>query len=196
MGEITLKHDGDKFTIDVDDVGRDERMRYASMAPDSLHEIAEAEDDNEAMRKASVEPEVVEYLITVATETTAFTEDQLQDIPIDTMLTLTSEILNEVLAAEGGENDDTERRLKRVRCTAEFVEGLFTEKMAIVAGMPDDASLEDFSYDPSRNELQFIFHSEQWDKVAEGAEIPCHKAYGVGLGDSTKELSPADLTGR
>lgn len=197
MTQIRIEHDGEQYSIDVDDVDTVEKMHFAARAPDELQEVAEYEDEETAMQEASMTPDVIDYLIYVTTETTEFEEHQLQQMPMEPMLKLTSAVLEAALDDSDDDDADTgSRRLKRVRCTKDFIEGLFTEKMAIVAGMPDDATFEDFDYDPSRNEFQFIFQSDEWEPIAEGAEIPCYKAYSVGFGDSTKELSPSDLTGR
>lgn len=194
MTEVRIEHDGETFRIDVEELSSIEKMHFSARAPEELQELAEMENE-QPVNQCSFNSDVIDYLIYVTTETTDFTEEQLEAMQMESLLELTSAVLE---AALGEPDDDTHggRCLKRVRCTQEFVEGLFTEKMAIVAGMPDDASFEDFEYDPSRNEFHFIFESDEWEPLSEGAEIPCHKAYSVGFGDSTKELSPADLSER
>lgn len=195
MKQIRIELEDQTYSIAVEELDSIQKMQIASRAPDELQEVAGMEKE-EAMETMSVSDEMLDFLTYVATEATEFDEDALAQLPVEAFLEITTAILETALGDPEDVGDQTGRRLRRVRCTKEFVECLFTEKMAIVAGMPDDASFENFDYDPARNEFHFIFSSDEWESIAEGAEIPCHEAYGVGFGDSTKELPTADLPRR
>lgn len=182
MSEIRVEHDEKSFTIEVDDVGSVKQTSLAMRAPEELHETSP-----ESLDGTNATEDVLDFLIYTATETTDFTKDQLEQLPMEIMLEICTAIVEE-LFNDGTDSNYDNRRLKRVRCTQEFIECLFTQEMAVVAGMPDDTTFEQFDYDPARMEFQFIFSSQEWDKIAEGAEIPCHEVYGIGLDGWTSDI--------
>jgi hypothetical protein len=65
-----------------------------------------------------------------------------------------------------------DERVKAVPMTREVVEPLFRGDMAMVCGMPDDARFVRFYNEPRRDLLMFVFESEEFDIVEEGAVIP------------------------
>lgn len=196
MPTIKTTVDGYSYTVDVDDVGSIERMRIASRVPEELEKLAEMTEEEaiESMNASGISEETIMFLTDVTTQTTDFTEDELDQLPINTFIQLTTDILNEIFT-ESNDSMKDKKRVRRVRCSREYIDTLFTEKMSMICGMPDDASMVDFNYDPSRQEVQFIFESSEWKPIKEGAKIPTHEAYAVGLGDSTKELSSSTGSG-
>lgn len=183
MKQVRINHDGDKYSIDVEEPSKMEKMHLVARAPDSLHEVADCEPEDVDRH---IDPDLLDFLIDTTVEYTNFEREHLEAMPFEPMLEVTSAVLEAVLGEP--ETEHSRRRLRRVRATKEFIEVLFAGKAAVVAGMPDDARFEDFDYDPSRNELQFIFSSDEWEPIDEGASIPVHQAGVVELGDDFKEI--------
>ncbi len=191
MTEARFEYNGEQYTILVSDLTSTKRIHLAAKAPADF--TAVADECEGPVPVNSLSTDTMDYIVDVLEETTDFDREQIEQRDAEFVLKAGGAVLRSIF-----ENDDTDRQssrcLKRVRCSEEFVECLFTEKMAIVAGMPNDATLYNFNYDPSRNELQFIFESDEWESVAEGEKIPCHEAHGVGFGDSTREAETMDLS--
>lgn len=183
MKQVRFEYDGNSYSIDVEEPSKIEKIHLAARAPDSLHEVADSEPEN---IERHIDQEVIDFLMEVTADYTNFEREHLEAMPTDPMLQVTSAVLEAVLGEP--ETEHSRRRLKRVRATKGFIEVLFAGKAAVVAGMPDDARLEGFDYDPSRNELQFIFSSDEWEPIDEGAAIPVHQAGVVELGDDVKEI--------
>lgn len=182
--QIHVTHDDKNYTLDVEEPSSVEKMNLAAKAPDSLDKIAGADDPRDVDHH--IDEELIEYMIDVTVQTTDFERQHLKEVPMAPMMELGAKVIQAVFDSERDTHGD--RRVKRVRCTQQFIEVLFKSKASIVAGMPDDATFENFEYDPSRQELQFIFSSDEWEEIDEATEIPVHEATVVGIGDDTKEL--------
>jgi hypothetical protein len=166
--------DGTRYSVDVDEPSPVKKMQIAAGAPDELVENDLDLENVESVEDLDVDFEVtedlVDYLVDVATRVTELEESDLNRLQLRYQTELCAEILNAIF--EDDPTDPTNRCVKRVRMTEEVFEHLFKGEMTMVAGMPDDASFEDFNYDPSRMEFQFIFSSDEWEPIPEGAAIP------------------------
>ena len=187
MSKVSVMYEGKKYSVGVKELSPQSKISIATDAPDQLLEASKADGQDVSLNK-----ETIDYLITVVEEVTDFEKDEIEKLPTELLLDLSASVLEEIFS--DSQQSDKKNRVKRVRCTEEFVECLFTEKMAIVAGMPDNASFKNFEYDPARNEFNFIFESSEWEPVDEGGEIPLHEAYTVAFGDSDKELESAKFS--
>lgn len=190
MTQVTIEtEDGKKYSVDVQKPDPVEKMQIAAKAPDELVELGEEMEEGEDIDESDAEltPDIVDYMVEVATNTTELEENHLRQLSTKYQILLCSEILNVVFDEYADERDE-EKRVKRVRLTQEFVTHLFRGEMAMVAGLPDNATFEDFNYDPARMELQFIFSSDEWEPIPEGAQIPVVSATGVEIPSSTKKI--------
>lgn len=73
--------------------------------------------------------------------------------------------------------NDNEKRVKAVEMTREIVNPLFRGDLAMMCGLPDDATFKRFYRDGERDMLLFVFESEEFDIVEEGERIPHKQAY-------------------
>lgn len=176
MKEAKATIDGKQYAIKVKDLDNSDKIRLAMQAPSRLMEAAERGERPEDLTSAEETVEFMEYVLVEATE---FTDEQVEQLTLDQLLQLGAVTLNTALDDEEG--NDSKKRVRRVRATEEIVECIFKGEASVVAGMPDDASLENFEYDPSRNEIQFIFSSSEWEPIGEGEKIPLHEVAAVSL---------------
>lgn len=176
---------GHDLTVDVQKVSQLKQMRIASRAPDELVEVAEDADSAEDVDDVPYTPEVINYLVDVTTEVTEMEKEDFQDLSAQSTVAIGAEVINAVFNSDVS---DKSSRIKRVRATEQVIESLFGGEVTMVAGLPDDAELEYFEYDPSRNELQFIFSSEQWERIDEGAMIPVIEASVVQIPVSDRKI--------
>lgn len=179
---------GHDLTVDVQKVSQLKQMRIASRAPDELVEVAEDADSAEDVDDVPYTPEVINYLVDVTTEVTEMEKEDFQDLSAQSTIAIGAEVINTVFDSSDSDVSDKSRRIKRVRATEQVIESLFGGEVTMVAGLPDDAELEYFEYDPSRNELQFIFSSEQWERIDEGAMIPVIEASVVQIPVSDRKI--------
>lgn len=189
MTEITVNVNNTQYRIEVLEFSSIQKMHYGTKAPNSLLERDSTVDPKDA---DPVTDEEVEFLIEVGAAATNFTEDDLESLPLEELIQISSAILEAAFSGDG--DNQTGQKLKRVRCTEQFIECLFTNPVAVVAGMPDDASFKKVDYDPTSGAYNFIFESSEWEPMKQGEHIPYHKAYSVGFGDSSKNLSPTNLS--
>ena len=174
MNKQTVTIDGVNITIDItNDFSQMDKMRLAARMPDELVEAAEAADSEEEF-DFHLTVDVIDYFENVLKEATQLDDDTLDSMSCQDIGELASVVLNAIF--EGADTDNS-RRIRRIRASQDSIEAIFKGELAVVAGMPDDASMEDFHYDPSSNELQFIFSSNEWSKIGEGAEIPLVQAH-------------------
>jgi len=155
-----------ELSVGVSELSKLETTYLAAKAPDSLLAL-----DPYSTDRYDLTPEMLDYFVDVLENHTNLNKDTVENMDRSEMMEISAAVLEEIFEDNDNSQDDS-RRLKRVRATEEWVEMLFKGKVTLVAGMPDDASLENFNYDPSRNEMQFIFSSSEWDKIAEGGYIP------------------------
>jgi len=64
------------------------------------------------------------------------------------------------------------KRVQIVEVRHESITPLFTGDMAVVEGLPDDAELMRTWEEPARQTFCFMFESEEFPAVEEGAEPP------------------------
>jgi len=170
----TVIIDGSNITIDINDnFSQMDKMRLAARMPDELVEAAETADDAGDF-DFDMTVDVINYFENVLKETTQLDNDTIDDMSCHHIGKLASAVLNAIFEDV---DDDNSRRIRRVRATQDSIEAIFKGELAVVAGMPDDASMENFHYDPSRDELQFVFSSSEWSEIAEGAKIPLVQAH-------------------
>lgn len=174
----TVTIDELNITVDIkDSFGQIEMMSLAASAP---KELAAAADDAECEEDFEFEmtAEVIRYFEKVLKTATELDDDTIDELSWEEIANLASEVLNVIFQETDADNS---RRIRRVRATKDCIEALFRGEMAVVAGMPDDATMEDFHYDPSRDELQFVFSSDEWPEIDEGAKIPLVQAHVIQL---------------
>jgi hypothetical protein len=61
--------------------------------------------------------------------------------------------------------------------TREVIDPLFRGDMAMICGMPDDATYQRMYRDSARDMVVFVFESEAFDPIGEGEKIPMRNAY-------------------
>lgn len=186
---VEIEIDDQQLAIELDLPTGMEKMYLAAKAPSDLLDVADEVDDPDEIDDVDVAltPDIIDYFVNIVTETTRFEKDQVEQLPTEQLIHIGSAVLEAVWGEEEQDNS-AEKRIKRVRLTEQFMENLFRGECAMVAGLPDDISMENFHYDPSRNELQFIFSSDEWDKVKEAATIPATELYQVEIQSNDKEL--------
>lgn len=190
MTQVILEtNDGSRYSVDVETPSPREKMHIAARAPDELLETAENVEDVDNPTDVDIDftPDVVDYLVSVATQVTELDEADLNQLTTTNRVELCAEILNTIFREDSNQSSNN-RCVKRVQLTEDFITHLFRGEMAMVAGLPDDASFEDFTYDPSTMQLQFVFSSDEWEPVDEGEEIPFIEATCAEITGGTTEL--------
>lgn len=66
----------------------------------------------------------------------------------------------------------TDKRVQIVELRAECIDEYFRGNMAVIEGLPDDATLKRTWEEPARQTYCFMFESDQFPTVEEGAEPP------------------------
>lgn len=183
MNDVTVQIEDRQFTISVKDLSAVRRTHLVAQLPEELASADRPE-------QVQVDEEIVAYFTNVLTTATEFTQEEVDTMSVEHLAKFSSSVLEHIYGDEVGSTHTG--RLRRVRATDEFIEHLFVGDAVLIAGMPDDASFEDFSYDPSCNEVMFIFSSDEWEPVDDAEEIPVHETYGVEISSGTKEMEPAD----
>lgn len=74
-----------------------------------------------------------------------------------------------------------DKRVKKVEVTTEFVEALFRGDVGIIGNVPDDVTIERLSYNDDQDSMVLILESDEWEEIVEGATIPYHEAFSIGL---------------
>lgn len=66
----------------------------------------------------------------------------------------------------------TGKNVKGVRMTREVVNPIFRGDIAVMCGLPDDAKFQRFYRNGARDELIFVFESDEFERLGEGEKIP------------------------
>lgn len=69
-----------------------------------------------------------------------------------------------------------EKRLVRIRVTREWATNLFRGDVGIVAGLPDDVTIDNIYANEALDTIVFTLHSDSFPVVGEGQEIPIQTA--------------------
>lgn len=64
------------------------------------------------------------------------------------------------------------RRVQIVEIQGDQIEKYFTGEMTVIEGLPDDASLVKTWDEPARQTYCFMFESDEFNEVEQGAEAP------------------------
>lgn len=73
------------------------------------------------------------------------------------------------------------RRLKRIRVTQMFATNLLRGDVGIVAGLPDDVTVDNIYRDDEKHEIVFTLHSKEFEPVPEGQLIPAVQGTSVSI---------------
>lgn len=179
---VTANIGGTDVKIEVKELDLVQKMELMSDAPDGVGEMLVERGSVDAYH-----PKLIRFMETVVVETTPFTEDEYGDMQLDEAAKVGAAVIEAIFGEDI--SGDVERRQKRIDASFEFIEQLFTGKCAIVAGVPDDAKLDNLRYDPERDSVVFVFSHDGWEPLNEGEEIPLiEPAWAVDIGSSMEEI--------
>jgi hypothetical protein len=173
---ITAEHDGRKVRAQVIEPSSSEKLRFLTEAPNSLINCMKTQNMN------SMDDEDIDYLTDAVSRYTDLSDREIDALSPQLLINLAGEVLQ--VLADVDTDGASEKRVRLVRLTGQALERIFTEKISVVGGMPDDATVHRINYNASDDTLDIVFESSEWEVVAEGDDMPVHAVQIVGFGDN------------
>jgi hypothetical protein len=181
MTQIYVEHEGSTYSTQVEDIANAERMVLAERCPDSLTDVSSADE-------FELNTETAEFFDYVVESYTALGHSEIQSLPVAVVGEMAARTLAVLFEAGDTYSMYTGQSVRKVVLSEEFIEGLFSRDISVVGGMPDDVTLEDYALIPHSNSIEYIFSSEEWDKLSPDESVPVHETFVVSRDSSTEEI--------